>query len=77
MFPLFLLTTSFSPIEAMSGWLPTAARLNPLTYVFDGLRALTLSGWDVGEIVLAVAVSGALVAASLAVAFRALLARVR
>jgi len=77
MFPLFLLTTSFAPIESMSGWLATAARLNPLTYVFGGLRSLTLSGWDVGDIMLAVATTGVLVAVTLVLAFRALLARVR
>ena len=77
MFPLFLLTTSFAPIEAMSGWLATAARLNPLTYVFGGLRALTLSGWDADEIMLAVATAGLLVAVALALALRALRAHVR
>ena len=40
----------------MSGWLRTAARFNPITYVLEGMRALIINGWDgvaVGQAVFA------------------------
>ncbi|MEX2459301.1 MAG: ABC transporter permease [Actinomycetota bacterium] len=75
--PLFLVTTSFAPMETLSGWFATAAKLNPVTYVFRGLRSLTLTGWDAGEIGIAVATAGGLAAGALALAFASLRARVR
>ncbi len=45
-FPLTFLTASFVPLDLLSGWLKTAARLNPITYVLEAMRALLISGWD-------------------------------
>lgn len=74
-FPLFLLTTSFSPLESMHGWLRTVVQFNPLTYLFRGLRELTLAGWGTGEIMLGLAAAGGLAAAAVAGAFAALRSR--
>jgi len=76
-FPLIFLTTAFAPLEALSGWLQTAARMNPVTYLLQGMRALTLTGWnghDIGIAFLAIAGMGAL---TLTLALRGLLSRVR
>jgi ABC-2 type transport system permease protein len=48
--PLMFLTTGFAPKESLSGWLEVAATFNPVTYLFDGMRALTMEGWNAGEI---------------------------
>ncbi len=75
--PFFFLTSSFAPEGQLSGWLATAARFNPLTYVLRGLRALSMSGWawhDVGVAVLTAAAFGAL---TLTLTIRALLGRIR
>lgn len=44
-FPFAFLTTSFLPEEALTGWLATIAKYNPVTYVLDGLRSLITEGW--------------------------------
>jgi ABC-2 type transport system permease protein len=51
--------------------------MNPMTYLLQGLRALSMEGWDAGDIgvaLLAVAVLGMF---SLTLAFMALRGRVR
>ena len=45
-FPFAFLTTTFLPEEALTGWLQTIAKYNPVTYVLDGLRSLITVGWD-------------------------------
>ena len=49
-FPLTFLTASFVPLELLSGWLKTAAQLNPITYVLGGMRSLMLTGWESTEL---------------------------
>lgn len=45
-FPLLFLAPTFVPREDLQGWLETAATVNPVTYVMEGLRSLVLDGWD-------------------------------
>ncbi len=45
-FPLTFLTASFVPLDLLSGWLKTAAQLNPITYVLEAMRAILNTGWD-------------------------------
>jgi len=45
-FPLTFLTASFVPLDLLSGWLRTAAQLNPITYVLEAMRAILNTGWD-------------------------------
>lgn len=42
--PLFLASNAIYPIEIMPQWLRVVARLNPLTYLVDALRALMVEG---------------------------------
>ncbi len=49
-FPLLFLTPNFVPIEQLSGLVQTLARVNPVTYVIEGLRSLVLTGWDAGSL---------------------------
>jgi ABC-2 type transport system permease protein len=37
-------------MEALTGWLATAAKFNPVTYVLDALRSLISVGWDTGAL---------------------------
>ena len=57
LFPLLLLAGMLLPVEGGPGWLQTAARFNPLTYVVDAERALFN-----GEVAAATTVTGALAA---------------
>ncbi|TMK20893.1 MAG: multidrug ABC transporter permease [Actinobacteria bacterium] len=42
--PLFFASNAIYPIAIMPGWLRSVARLNPLTYQVDALRALLVPG---------------------------------
>jgi ABC-2 type transport system permease protein/oleandomycin transport system permease protein len=44
MFLLAFISSAFVPIAAMPGWLQVIARLNPVTYAVDALRALLAGG---------------------------------
>jgi ABC-2 type transport system permease protein len=76
-FPFAFLTTSFLPMEALSGWLATAAKYNPVTYLLGGLRSIIMEGWvwsEIGKALLAIAGVGAV---SFSLAFYALGKRVK
>jgi ABC-2 type transport system permease protein len=45
-FPLIFLAPTFVPIDLLEGWLATAAKINPITYVLGAARSLITSGWD-------------------------------
>ncbi len=45
-FPLTFLAPTFVPLSLLSGWLEVAARINPITYVMEAMRALLNTGWD-------------------------------
>jgi ABC-2 type transport system permease protein len=42
--PLFFASNAIYPIDIMPGWLQVIARLNPLSYQVDALRALMVTG---------------------------------
>lgn len=75
-FPFSFLTTSFLPKEALSGWLATAAKFNPVTYLLDGLRAIISTGWDWSSISKALLAIFIILALSFTMAFLALRGRV-
>jgi ABC-2 type transport system permease protein len=42
--PLFFASNAIYPISFMPGWLQVIARVNPLSYQVDALRALMVTG---------------------------------
>lgn len=76
-FPLTFLTASFVPLELLSGWLKTAAQINPITYVLGGMRSLMLTGWEPSELWPAVVACALLAVAMYALAGHALRVRTR
>ena len=44
-FPFAFLTTTFLPEEALTGWMATIAKYNPVTYLLAALRSLITEGW--------------------------------
>jgi ABC-2 type transport system permease protein len=50
-FPLTFLTTTFVPLELLSGWLKPVAQVNPVTYILDGLREVLIYGWNFDVII--------------------------
>jgi len=75
--PLMFLTTMFAPEEALSGWLATVATFNPMTYLLQGMRSLTMEGWDAGDLAGALLAVGGVGLVSLTLAFLALHSRTR
>jgi ABC-2 type transport system permease protein len=49
-FPLLFLTPNFVPFDLLSPLMETLARINPVSYVIDGLRSLVINGWDLGRL---------------------------
>ncbi len=45
-FPLSFLTAANVPLELLTGWIKTAATLNPITYVLEAMRSILRVGWD-------------------------------
>lgn len=44
-FPFLYLTTSQAPMHLLPPVMQTVARVNPVTYIIEGVRALVLDGW--------------------------------
>jgi ABC-2 type transport system permease protein len=72
---LFFFAPVLLPREDLEGWLQPIARLNPTTYVLEGLRALMLGGWQTSRLIPAFA--AALGFAGLAVTAAGLVAQRR
>lgn len=75
-FPFTFLTTSFLPLEALSGWLKTVAMYNPVTYLLDGLRSLIYVGWEWDVLAKTLIAIGIVLTLSFTLAFLALKGRV-
>ena len=59
-FPFIILTAAFPPEDKLSGWPKMAVKTNPVTYVMEAMRAMTLEGWDWGTVLTGVGVAGVL-----------------
>jgi ABC-2 type transport system permease protein/oleandomycin transport system permease protein len=70
MFLLTFLSSAFVPIATMPGWLQPIARLNPVTYAVDALRALLAGGPAARPVLLTIAWIAALVAVFAPLAIR-------
>ena len=76
-FPFAFLTTAYLPAEQMTGWLATAAKFNPVTYLLDAMRTMLMEGWDAESLLKGLAAIGLVGAVSFGLAFAALRGRVR
>jgi ABC-2 type transport system permease protein len=76
-FPLTFLAPTFVPLDLLDGWLKTAARINPITYVLEAMRQMLNSGWDAASIEKGVLACLILAAAMYALAVFALRVRTR
>ncbi len=76
-FPFMFLTTAFLPQQALTGWLATVAKYNPVTYLLAAQRSIVLYGWDATAMIKAVIAIAIVGVASFSLAFAALRGRVR
>ena len=75
-FPFTFLTTTFFPLEAMTGWLATVARYNPVTYLLAALRSLITDGWVLSDLLPGIAAIAGIGIVSMSLALAALRSRV-
>jgi len=71
-FPLLFLTPNFVPFDRLSPVMEALARLNPVSYVIEGLRSLIILGWDWGKLAVCVGVIVGLVGLLTTLSLRAI-----
>jgi ABC-2 type transport system permease protein len=49
-FPLLFLTPNFVPFDRLTPLMEALARVNPVSYVIEGLRSLIIQGWDLDKL---------------------------
>jgi ABC-2 type transport system permease protein len=76
-FPFLFLTSSYVPRSQLTGWLDTVAALNPVTYLLEGLRSLTMHGWSFGDLGKALVAIAVVAAVSMSLCFGALRGRLK
>lgn len=76
-FPFLFLTSSYVPRGQLNGWLDTVAAWNPVTYLLEGLRSVTMQGWAWGDLAQALLAIGLVAAVSMSLCFGALRGRLR
>lgn len=76
-FPFLFLTSSYVPRAQLTGWLRTVAAWNPVTYLLDGLRSLSMQGWEWGDVTKALAAIAVVAGVSMSMCFAALRGRLK
>jgi ABC-2 type transport system permease protein len=76
-FPFLFLTSSYVPRNQLTGWLDTVAAWNPVTYLLEGLRSLTMQGWRWGDLFHALIAIAVVAAISMSLCFAALRGRIK
>jgi ABC-2 type transport system permease protein len=76
-FPFLFLTSSYVPRAQLNGWLDRVAAWNPVTYLLEGLRSVTMRGWEWGDLAQAVLAVALVAAVSMSLCFGALRGRLR
>jgi ABC-2 type transport system permease protein len=76
-FPFLFLTSSYVPRSQLTGWLNTVAAWNPVTYLLGGLRALTMGGWQWGQLGQALLAIAVVALVSMSLCFAALRGRLK
>ena len=72
LFSLMFLSSGFFPRSLMHGWFETAASINPLSHMIEGLRSQIIRGFDLGELAVSLAIAAGFFAFGLTMALAAL-----
>ena len=59
LFSLMFLSSGFFPRNLMHGWFQTAAGINPLSHMIEGLRYQIITGFDLSELSTSLAIAAA------------------
>ncbi len=72
LFSLMFLSSGFFPRTLMHGWFQDAATINPLSHMIEGLRHQIITGFDLGELAVSLAIAAGFFAFGLSMALLAL-----
>ncbi len=67
-FPFSFITTSQLPQHLLHGWYKTAVTSNPVTYILEGLRQITIEGYIGGDALLGILIAAAFAITTLSIA---------
>lgn len=74
-FVFLFISSAFFPRELMSGWYKSAATINPISHLVEGMRTQVISGIDLGEWGMALSIAVAIGVVGIVAARRALTRR--
>lgn len=74
-FPFVFLSPAFLPRDLLEPWVQVVAAYNPITYVIEGLRAVTVTGFAWTDVFQALVAIAAIAAITLSTSFAALKSR--
>lgn len=72
LFSLMFISSGFFPRTLMHGWFKSAAGINPLSHMIEGMRHQVISGFDIGELAVSLAIAAGFFAFGLTMALLAL-----
>lgn len=72
LFSLMFLSSGFFPRNLMNGWFQTAAGINPLSHMIEGMRHQVITGLDAGELVVSLVIAAGFFLFGLAMSLLAL-----
>jgi ABC-2 type transport system permease protein len=62
LFAMLFLSSAFFPRNLMNGWFKTAATINPLSHMIEGLRHIVIVGFDLGNYLTALGIAAGILA---------------
>ena len=72
LFSLMFLSSGFFPRNLMNGWFQTAAGINPLSHMIEGMRHQVIVGFDIGQLAVSLVIAGGFFVFGLSMALLAL-----
>lgn len=72
MFSLMFISSGFFPRTLMHGWFKSAASINPLSHMIEGMRHQVISGFDIGELAVSLGIAAGFFAFGVTMALLAL-----
>lgn len=72
LFSLMFISSGFFPRTLMHGWFKSAAGINPLSHMIEGMRYQVISGFDIGELAVSLGIAAGFFAFGLTMALLAL-----
>ena len=77
LFASLFLSSAFFPRDLMSGWFKSVATVNPISHLIEGMRTQIITGIDLGDWALSLAIAAGTLLVGVSAALRALAGRLK